>query len=126
MATDDPLSPASAIAAVTLNAVPRLRAVSGTADSPAPATRSGADEVKPVVPGLGRGPDGEPGRAAPDVSVSTHGGEHPSYVSFDVDPKTHELHISVLDGDGRVVRVIPPDSVAQMMSAMARYASTIG
>ena len=125
MATDDPLSPASAIAAVTLTAVSRLNGASGMANHATATGWSGADEVKPVVPGLGQGSDGQ-GRAVPDVSVSTRRGDQPSYVSFDVNPQTHQLQISVLDGSGRLVRVIPPDSVSEMMAAMARYASTIG
>jgi uncharacterized FlaG/YvyC family protein len=43
------------------------------------------------------------------------------FAVFQVDPETHEMHVSVVDDAGRLVRLIPPDSVAQMISEMAAY-----
>ena len=38
-----------------------------------------------------------------------------------VDPSTKEMIVSVVDEAGRLVRMIPPDSVAKMIAAMAAY-----
>ena len=61
--------------------------------------------------------------AGPDVSM---GLGRQAYVAFEVDPQTHQLRVSILDGSGRLVRMVPAESVSQMLSAMARYASTVG
>lgn len=60
-------------------------------------------------------------RAGPDVAVGGDLGLARLYVVFQVDPATKEMRVSVIDDSGRLVRVIPPDSVGQMIAAMTAY-----
>jgi hypothetical protein len=69
---------------------------------------------------------GDPGHVAlpagaPDVEVEVSNAMVRVFAVFQVDPETHEMHVSVVDDAGRLVRLIPPDSVAQMISEMAAY-----
>jgi hypothetical protein len=76
----------------------------------------------PLVAGAPR-PDLFNERAGPDVST---GPGRDAYVTFEVDPETHDVRVSILDGSGRLVRMVPAESVRQMISAMARYAGAAG
>ncbi len=60
-------------------------------------------------------------RAGPDVAYTKAGVQTEVYAVFNIDPKTHELRISVVDASGRLVRMIPPESVGEMLAAMANY-----
>jgi hypothetical protein len=60
-------------------------------------------------------------RAGPDVTVSADDGLVRVHAVFQVDPDTNEMSVSVVDEAGRLVRMIPPDSVAKMIAAMAAY-----
>ncbi len=60
-------------------------------------------------------------RAGPDVSYKSSAGVTEVYAVFSVDPESRELRVAVVDHDGRVLRMIPPGSIAQMMEQMARY-----
>jgi hypothetical protein len=60
-------------------------------------------------------------RSGPDVSVRTENGIISAHAVFQVDAKTRELTVAVVDQDGNLLRLIPPDSVARMITAMAAY-----
>jgi hypothetical protein len=60
-------------------------------------------------------------RAGPDVAVTADAGPVRVHAVFQVDPSTREMSVSVVDEAGRLVRMIPPDSVAKMIAAMAAY-----
>ena len=60
-------------------------------------------------------------RAGPDVSYKGPDGMTQAYAVFHVDPKSKELQVTVVDGEGRVIRVIPPRSVSEMIESMGRY-----
>jgi len=68
---------------------------------------------------------GTPGQATPaatpDVEIAVNDAMLRVFAVFQVDPETHEMHVSVVDEQGRLVRLIPPDSVAQMINEMAAY-----
>jgi hypothetical protein len=59
--------------------------------------------------------------AGPDVSVDADAGMVRVHAVFEIDPRTRELSVSVVDEAGRLVRLIPADSVAKMIAAMAAY-----
>jgi hypothetical protein len=60
-------------------------------------------------------------RAGPDVSFKGPDGVTEAYAVFHVDPETKKLQVTVVDGEGRVLRVIPSRSVSDMMESMGRY-----
>jgi hypothetical protein len=60
-------------------------------------------------------------RAGPDVSFKGPDGVTEAYAVFHVDPETKKLQVTVVDGEGRVLRVIPPRSVSDMLESMGRY-----
>jgi hypothetical protein len=60
-------------------------------------------------------------RAGPDVAVGSEGGLVRAHAVFRLDPVTREMTVSVVDEGGRLLRMIPPDSVAKMITAMATY-----
>ncbi len=62
-------------------------------------------------------------RAGPDVSFKGPSGVTEVYAVFSVDPESKRLQVAVVDGDGRVLRMIPPGSVAKMLASMGRYRS---
>ncbi len=69
---------------------------------------------------------GEPAQVAqaaavPDVEIAFDKGMVRVFAVFQVDPQTNEMQVSVVDDEGRLIRLIPPDSVAEMISAMAAY-----
>jgi hypothetical protein len=61
--------------------------------------------------------------ATPDVEIAVANLLVRVYSMFHVDPKTQEVHISVVDENGKLVRLIPPDSVSEMLTAMSAYPS---
>lgn len=69
-------------------------------------------------------PDDAFARAAgPDVAVDGEVGLVRVYAIFSFDPTTNEVRVRVVDETGRLIRSIPPESVAAMIAAMAGYAS---
>jgi uncharacterized FlaG/YvyC family protein len=91
---------------------------------PLTATAPESMPIRPTAPTT-RMP-GEPAQVAlaaavPDVEIAFDKGMVRVFAVFQVNPETHEMQVSVVDDEGRLVRLIPPDSVAQMISAMAAY-----
>ncbi len=60
-------------------------------------------------------------RAGPDAQVKTDQGPVSLHAVFQQDPVTKEMTVSLVDEAGRLIRMIPPDSVAKMIAAMAAY-----
>jgi hypothetical protein len=60
-------------------------------------------------------------RGGPDVAVKTDAGIVAVHAVFQMDPTTNEMQVSIVDDAGRLIRMIPPDSVARMIAAMATY-----
>ncbi|HEX8941047.1 MAG TPA: hypothetical protein VF763_12875 [Candidatus Limnocylindrales bacterium] len=60
-------------------------------------------------------------RAGPDVSIRTEDGVVWRQAIFSVDPATHQLQVAIVDQSGRLLRTIPAESIARMLSAMAAY-----
>ena len=60
-------------------------------------------------------------RAGPDVSYKGPDGMTAAYAVFQIDPQSKQLLVTVVDGEGQIVRVIPPRTVSQMMESMGRY-----
>jgi hypothetical protein len=60
-------------------------------------------------------------RAGPDVSFKGPNGMTEAYAVFRIDPESKRLQVTVVDGQGQVLRVIPPRSVSDMMESMSRY-----
>lgn len=67
------------------------------------------------------GLDGFARRAGPDVVVGPRAEPAAAYAVFTVDPATNALRVRVLDGSGRLIRMIPPESVGEMIAAMNSY-----
>ncbi|MBA3876286.1 MAG: hypothetical protein C0498_05005 [Anaerolinea sp.] len=83
----------------------------------------------PVVSGPGRPARVRPGggapdaflkQAGPDVRVNGPAGPLALFAVFTVDPETDEVQVAVFDERG-LVRLIPPDSVSEMIAAMRAY-----
>ena len=60
-------------------------------------------------------------KAGPDVSFKGPDGMTEAYAVFQIDPESKQLLVTVVDGQGQVLRVIPPRTVSQMMESMGRY-----
>lgn len=60
-------------------------------------------------------------QAGPDVSFKGPNGMTEAYAVFQIDPESKQLLVTVVDGQGQVLRVVPPRSVSQMMEQMGRY-----
>jgi hypothetical protein len=60
-------------------------------------------------------------QAGPDVSFKGPDGVTEAYAVFQIDPQSKQLQVMVVDGQGQVLRMIPPKSVSQMVEAMGRY-----
>jgi hypothetical protein len=60
-------------------------------------------------------------QAGPDVSFKGPDGLTEAYAVFQIDPESKQLLVTVVDGRGQVLRVIPPRTVSQMMESMGRY-----
>jgi len=97
-------------------ALAELAPVTGTGGPARPGTTPGRPAVVDPELRSDEAPDAE--IAIGDTLVRVH-------AMFQVDPTTKEVHVSVVDDRGRLIRMIPPDSVAQMLAAMASYANRI-
>ncbi len=60
-------------------------------------------------------------RAGPDVAIGSGAGALKIYAIFAVDPDTNEVRVRVVDESGRLIRMIPPESVGEMIAAMSGY-----
>lgn len=60
-------------------------------------------------------------QAGPDVKIDGPAGPVAMFAVFTVDPETDEVRVAVIDDQGRLVRVIPPDSVSEMVATMQSY-----
>jgi hypothetical protein len=60
-------------------------------------------------------------QSGPDASVKTATGVVSVHAVFQLDAKTRELSVAIVNEDGQLVRLIPPESVARMIAAMATY-----
>jgi hypothetical protein len=60
-------------------------------------------------------------QAGPDVSYKGPDGMTEAYAVFQIDPESKQLLVTVVDGRGQVLRVIPPRTISQMMESMGRY-----
>jgi hypothetical protein len=66
-------------------------------------------------------PDAFAGTAGPDADVVIDAQATRVFAHFQLDPETKEMKVSVVDEAGRVIRLIPAESVRQMIAAMASY-----
>ena len=62
-------------------------------------------------------------RAGPDVAVGSGPEAVKVYAIFAVDPDTNRMRVRVVDDTGRLIRMIPAESVAKMIAAMTGYKS---
>jgi len=98
-------------------------------DAQVPGSTLGTTPPAPVVAGgITAGQPGQPGgldafsrAAGPDVAIKSALGLTRLYAVFEMEPGTQKLRVRVVDDTGRLVRVIPPDSVSEMITAMASY-----
>jgi hypothetical protein len=60
-------------------------------------------------------------QAGADVSFKGPDGLTEAYAVFQIDPESKQLRVTVVDGNGQVLRVIPPKSISDMMESMGRY-----
>jgi hypothetical protein len=76
-----------------------------------------------VRPGHGRPSVDTFGRVAgPDAVIDGDVGLVRVYAIFSFDPESNEIHVRIVDEQGRLIRTIPPATVAQMLAAMGAYA----
>jgi hypothetical protein len=99
--------------------IPELVSLTGTGGSARPVART-AERADPTEPAAPFQPTGTPDAeiAIADTLVRVH-------AMFHVDPETNRIRVSVVDEHGKVVRLIPPESVAEMLAAMAAYPTSI-
>lgn len=76
----------------------------------------------PVRTDRPRLPDTIGARRSADVRIDGLNGAVYVHVVFSVDDATNEVRIAVFDDAGQLVRIIPPKSVAEMLTTMAQYA----
>lgn len=60
--------------------------------------------------------------AGPDATVQGELRLLRVYAIFSFDPVSNEVRVRVVDERGRLIRTIPPESVAKMLAAMRAYA----
>jgi hypothetical protein len=60
-------------------------------------------------------------RSGPDVTIKTAQGNVSLHAVYQQDPVTKEMTVSLVDESGRLIRMIPADSVAKMIAAMTAY-----
>ena len=60
-------------------------------------------------------------QAGPDVRVDGADGPTAMFAVFTVDPETDRVRVAVVDEQGRVVRLIPAESVSEMVATMDSY-----
>ena len=85
----------------------------------APAAVSGV--AVPLPAGGAAGDDPFARHDGPVVVMNLSGAEVRVYTHFSVDPDTHEVQVAIVDQAGRLVRMIPPNRVRQMLDAMNAY-----
>ena len=83
-----------------------------------------AAAVPGAIPGTARGSsagalDNFARQAGPDVAIGSGPEMIRVYAIFAVDPETKKVHVRVMDDQGRLIRMIPPESVAEMLAAMS-------
>jgi hypothetical protein len=64
--------------------------------------------------------------AGPDVAISRGSSVVRAYAVFEVDPATHKVRVKVVDDTGRLIRLIPSESVAAMLATMTNAAGYLG
>ena len=72
-------------------------------------------------PRPGDAPDAAPANDTPDAEIAIADTLVRVHAMFHVDPETKRVQVSVVDDQGRLIRMIPPDSVSEMMAAMSAY-----
>jgi FlaG protein len=97
-----------------LNSIP----IDGRTPATLPAVVSPARPMR--IPGARHGDDFAR-EAGPDVKVDTPAGPQSLSAVFSVDPETDRVRVAVVDQEGRVVRLIPADSVHEMVTSMNAY-----
>ena len=100
--------------------IPELALLTGAAAPPRPWPANRPADDGPAEPGEAT----EPGADA-DAEILIGADLVRVHAMFQIDPATKEIHVSVVDDRGRLIRMIPPDSVAQMLAAMASYANRL-
>ena len=80
-------------------------------------TRSATRPSGPTAP--------PPAEHAPDAEIAIANSIVRVHAMFHVDPETRRVQVSVVDEDGKLVRLIPPESVSEMLAAMAAYPARI-
>lgn len=60
-------------------------------------------------------------RAGPDVAFDSGAQVVRVFAIFIVDPETNRIRVRVMDDAGRLIRMIPPETVGEMIAAMAGY-----
>jgi hypothetical protein len=85
-----------------------LSAVPGVTVVPVATTPPGADATVPAARAVARSAD-----------VAVFGRD--TFAVFSVDRDTKATRIAIYDGDGRLLRMIPQDGVADMLSQIAAY-----
>ena len=60
-------------------------------------------------------------QSGPDAAVQTANGVVSVHAVFQLDARTRELTVAIVNEDGQLVRFIPPESVSRMIAAMAAY-----
>jgi hypothetical protein len=90
-------------------AIPELVPLTGIGGSARPGPRSAEAIIRPAVD------------EAPDAEIAIANSLVRVHAMFHVDPETRKVHVSVVDESGKLVRLIPPESVSEMLAAMASY-----
>jgi hypothetical protein len=80
------------------------------------ATSTGDDQTAVTVP-----LDEFAKQGGPDVSVKTASGVVSVHAVFQLDAKTRHVSVAIVNEEGQLVRMIPPESVSRMIAAMAMY-----
>lgn len=60
-------------------------------------------------------------QSGPDASVQTAAGVVSVHAVFQFDAKTRKVSVAIVNADGQLVRMIPPESVSAMITAMSAY-----
>jgi FlaG protein len=90
---------------IVTTAIPELAPLGGAGRTP---RRSPATHDAPAEP-------------SPDVEIALADTLIRVHTLFRVDPTTNEVKVTVVDDEGQVVRMIPAESVAEMIAAMDSY-----
>ena len=66
-------------------------------------------------------PEPAPAKDTPDAEIAIADTLVRVHAMFHVDPETKRVQVSVVDEQGRLIRMIPPESVSEMLAAMSAY-----